>query len=149
MRQGSNAVWNNVMSRVSVRLFINMLIPLMLGLFIYLTSGNNTYLSDFASSSGIQLIKIQYPGIVRFYLCDLLWGYSLYSGLRIFNDNAGVALLTAVITASVMEALQMTAVIPGTFDVWDIAVEIIGIILALLTTNFITGRKRDEETENH
>lgn len=137
-----------MLNRVSVRLFLNMLIPLLIGLFFYLTSGKNTYLSSHMADLGVQLMRIQYPLILQYYFCDFLWGYSLYSGLRLFINNRSIVLLISISTASVMESIQLLSFVPGTFDVCDILVESLGIVIALLTTQMIIRRHKNEETTN-
>lgn len=128
-----------------------MTIPLILGLLIYLTAGSQTYISSFASKIGIAVKSIDYPGMIRAHGCDLLWGYSLSSGLQLFIKNGyGLPDLLKVITvaslvALAMESIQVFSFVSGTFDVKDIIVEFCAICAAALVTKIYTGRHQNEK----
>ncbi|MBR2524724.1 MAG: hypothetical protein IKE53_09865 [Clostridiales bacterium] len=128
-------------------LVINMLIPLLLGLSIYMTSPSSTYLSEQFSKIGIVFPKIYYPDLISFYACDFCWGYALYSGLELFNDGTHKVILPAMLTAAAVEAAQLIPGFPGTFDVLDILVEMMAVMLAVIITTFILGGIKHEKQE--
>ena len=74
--------------------------------------------------------------LLRFYGFDFVWAFSLSNAVRlILGDGKRTrvsAFLTASAAASATEFLQLFQAFPGTFDIWDIAVEIIGAFLATL-----------------
>ena len=118
------------------------IIPLLTGLTIYLTSGNNTYVSAFASGLGINLISVNYPEIIRNYACDFLWGYALYSGLRLFDEKSNPhakSALIALTAVTILELTQLSPKFPGTFDCFDILVETAAVITAMFITT-LPGR---------
>ena len=135
-----------VRSRYRTICFVNMAIPLVIGLFIYLTSENHTYLSEFFHSIGFPNLVIKYAPIVRNYGCDFLWGYSLCSGLCLFSSNSGsikrlsFTIIVSCIAAVCFEAIQRLEAVPGVFDTLDILVELTGSVLAGLTIHCFMRR---------
>ena len=85
--------------------------------------------------------------IIRYYLSDILWAYALVFALyfSIANSAARVktAFVIAVVFSTVMEVIQLSPVIPGTFDMNDILVEVIAETIAVLII-----KKRYEEARN-
>ena len=125
---------------------LNIILPLICGLFIYLTKVERTYLSDFLSDIRSFLPVISYPYIIRNFACDFLWSYSLFFCLRLTlgeklkgEHNLTVILVTGVV-AIILEAIQLIKTIPGTFDLLDILVELIAIATAYLVTTIIERR---------
>ena len=64
---------------------------------------------------------------VRYYLLDMLWAYALVFALYFSIGNNAARLKTAfviaVVFSAVMEAVQLSPIIPGYFDLLDILVE--------------------------
>ena len=120
-----------------VFIILNLLIPLFLGLFIYLTSRDRTVLFDMFSFVGIRLQEINYPQIIRNYACDFLWAYSLYWGVYfwgVFGGWRSLACLTSIVVlpfSLIMELIQIPRSMPGTFDFIDIVTEFCAIGLAV------------------
>jgi uncharacterized membrane protein len=130
---------------------VNVIIPLVCGLFIYLTKAERTYLSDFLSAIRSALPTIDYPYLIRSFACDFLWAYSLFFCLRlIFGDvlkgkyNLMVITVTGVV-AIILETIQLISIIPGTFDPFDILVELIAVAVADLITISIERRFKNYE----
>jgi hypothetical protein len=130
---------------------LNSIIPLLCGLFIYLTIKEDTFISYALSSLRSLMPVIDYPTIIRNFAADFLWTYSLFFCLRLTlgDDLCGkyniiVLLLTAVV-AVVIECLQLTNVFPGTFDLLDIFTELTAAFCALFISNMIERRKCYEE----
>ena len=134
---------------------VNIIIPLILGLLIYLTKPSSTYLSDFLSDFRSILSTIRYPEIIDFYACDFLWTYSMFFCLRLTlgdalkgKHNLTVITVTGVV-AIILEILQLIKGVPGTFDPMDIVAELIAVAVAFLITIIIERRfKYYEENSN-
>lgn len=134
MKNPDEEVWTNYEMKNECK-WVNvagLIIPSLFGLFIYLTSGTRTYISDFANSMGLTFIDIKYPEIITNYGCDALWGFALYSGLSLFEDNYNRTVIVSLLIVIVMETTQRFKFVPGTFDSLDIIVETLAIILAML-----------------
>ncbi|MCR5272705.1 MAG: hypothetical protein K6E13_06960 [Lachnospiraceae bacterium] len=89
---------------------------------------------------------------VRNFVPDFLWGYALVFALSFFIDNnaAGLKkiLITALVFSAVMESLQLTVFVGGTFDVLDIAVEFLAEVIAVfIIKNIISGGGTKSEKE--
>lgn len=134
---------------------VNVVIPLVCGLFIYLTKIESNFLS--VSLSGIRslLPVIRYPVLVNNFAADFLWSYSLFFCLRLVlgDDMKGkyslkVISLTAVV-AVVFESMQMLKHFPGTFDPLDIVVELIAVVSAFLMSVFIERMFKYREEKKH
>ena len=71
--------------------------------------------------------------ILRFYLLDFLWGYALMSVVAIIFDKEGITFRCFLIVIAfeiLIEILQISPGVKGTFDFADICVEILaGIIV--------------------
>lgn len=118
------------------------MIPLILGVLVYITSGLRTYLSEFIHNSGLIFRTIDYPDFFRNYACDFLWGYALFSGLYLINGgykDAGRIVITSIIVIIVLEGIQVFPGIPGVFDPSDILIETSAVLTAMFITS-ITGR---------
>lgn len=123
-------------------LLLNIIIPLGIGSMIY-----------YVASPGITAIKLidafidlefyrdnTYAewftdGIFRNYFPDFLWAYSLVFSLflLVVNNTAGLlqSFIIAFTFAVTMEGLQLTAYVKGTFDLWDILVELFAQLIAV------------------
>jgi hypothetical protein len=79
---------------------------------------------------------------------DMMWGYALVFALYFIMGNNAAGLTKLIMIASffstVMELLQLTPFVRGTFDVLDIIVE----ILAEATAVFIIKKHFMEEFHN-
>ncbi|MBO4580225.1 MAG: hypothetical protein J5715_08740 [Clostridiales bacterium] len=132
-----------------VVLLANAVIPLTVGLMIYLTAGGRTYVADLFSNIGIMFPRIQYPQLIRNHACDFLWAYSLLSMLMLVMGKEEIKrnikiILATVFFSIVLESIQIVPMIPGTFDLLDVLTELIAIMLAVLITHVIIGRFRYE-----
>ena len=71
---------------------------------------------------------------VRNYLMDILWSCSLSSAIGLIIGSidkiyASIIILSGFII--IMEIIQIFSFIPGTFDVWDIVVELLSSVITL------------------
>ena len=125
---------------------LNSIIPLLCGLFIYMTIKEDTLISHWLSSFRSLMPIIDYPLMIRNFAADFLWTYSMFFCLRLtLGDglsgkyNIIVLLLTAAV-AVIIECLQLTNVFSGTFDMLDIVIESGAAVCALFVSNMIERR---------
>lgn len=72
---------------------------------------------------------------VKFYLPDLLWAYSLTFCAYLGFKSERSAILLPLISCIFIEVGQQLNFMSGTADVCDIAVEVLGILFALIVMN--------------
>ncbi len=87
---------------------------------------------------------------VRFYLLDMLWAYALvFAVYVVINDKAiklWKVLLGAGILSVLMETIQLSPFIHGTFDFYDILAEFVAELIAAFAINkLITGEETNEK----
>ena len=137
--------------RKKVLLIINIIVPLLIGLFIYVTKEGNTYISDVFSSVRSEFGIICYPLIIRCYACDFLWAYALFFCIRLSlgdslkGKNNETVLITAGVIAIALELLQLNKRFPGSYDSMDIVVELFAIFIAAVITTIIDRRIKYEK----
>ncbi len=67
---------------------------------------------------------------IRYYFLDMMWAYSLMFTLTYILSDSNTALIISVIFSITIELFQLSPLIKGTFDVYDILAEIITVIIA-------------------
>lgn len=120
---------------------LNISIALCIGLLLYLTTPQNTYIHTATES----IFHRPFPTfrydpvcmqLVRNWLGDFLWAYALcfalYRVLSPFRYTALLSTLGTVMLGSLLEFLQKAQMISGTFDYLDIIAETAAAILAML-----------------
>lgn len=131
---------------------LNIAIPLILGLFLYLTLRADAYVS-IVLSKFISLPAIPYTffpnwavAFLRNFAADILWAYALgFAVLFVLGyspKNLLCGLFLCIGFVVLLEVLQIAGVFHGTFDSFDILLETISVCLALF---FI---KEYEEAQN-
>lgn len=129
------------MKRKNLLLFANIIIPLLIGLTIYLLCYKNTYINrTFENIFHFSLPYLYFNNSIHRFIiswaCDILWAYSLTFGLYFCFKDFRHPLITssflAILLAVVMEILQIVNIINGTFDIWDIIFEISAILFAVI-----------------
>lgn len=121
---------------------LNAVIPLIVGAMIYYFLSPDVKFVKFIDE--IIGKGVHFPSLledyfvvkfIRFYLLDMLWGYALVFSLSlILGNNAAkrkMILLIAVAFSTVMELLQLTPLVGGTFDLADLLVEGLSEVLAV------------------
>jgi len=134
-------------------LWLHMLVPVMLGAFLYWLMCPDVYfvrqidsvLQIHRDNSITDNLLIR---VVRNYFLDALWSYSLYCTLIIVLDSRRLAIALAIAFAVIMEMLQITSRCLGTFDVIDIVFEIISVLIANVTTKNYLKESSYEEGED-
>lgn len=128
---------------------LNAFIPLICGVIIYLFIGGETYISVFVNKYlGLVLFPVSIPkeGFVRtallfcrWYVCDILWAYSLaFCCAFVLKNSTKFLFLTAVICIAFETALeigQKFEIIRGTFDYFDVFFESMSTGIALYVIN--------------
>lgn len=125
---------NKLSTKERLYCLIGLIFPMMLGLFIYLTSGKSTYISNVA-----QLPTINYPVFIINYLCDFLWAFALCCGLRLIGNPLKECFIISTTSSIIIEVSQIFLSF-GTFDVIDILVEVAAIVLVVISIRMITKR---------
>lgn len=134
-------------------LILNILAPLLIGgLIYYFISPDVIFVKQMDTwiGGGIHLTvmtkRFWLTAFLRNYLLDMLWGYALvYVLFFVFDDKtAGLSksFLLAAGFSALMEVLQLTAIVPGTFDSYDILAEI---LVELLAVFIIKATIQEEE----
>ena len=135
-------------------LLLNILIPILIGVVIYcFISPEVDFIKIFQSVTCIKWCRYEYKNndlcrFIRNYLPDMLWAYSLiFSAYAVF-DNKTKNLKWIIIAVSllivIIEILQLTKIIHGTFDIFDILAEITAVLIAVI---ILKRTNKEEENE--
>lgn len=115
-----------------VLLVANIIVPILLGALLYfIVAPDVIFVNVLGSFMGSETAVVSQPEtfldyFVRYYMMDMLWGYSLVFALFLcLGNNAAIkkVFIIAFVFSTVMELLQLTTIVPGVFDVWDILME--------------------------
>lgn len=126
----------------------NMLVPLLMGTVLYILFRPDTYITSFfyrlsgMEENGLGDV-IVLPGwlgaLCRNFLPDILWAYALTFGVGVvWRDAGGFPVFTVIICALFEVAFELgqgMGLWVGTFDWWDIGLEICATVLAALILN--------------
>ncbi len=136
---------------------INILLPLLVGGIIYVVFRRDSYIAAFFSETiGINIGQHMLPEwlntVVRNYLSDVLWAYSLtfaLSALFKYNRrNTVIVFMICIVFVVAIELLQMTNTFSGTFDIVDIILEAIAVSLALLIIKHFEEEHHEKDNQN-
>lgn len=123
------------MKRKILSFFINIFLPLAVGLCVYLLFRKGTYIN---SVIGIELdlqLNPFFGVFVRSWFCDILWAYALtnalYSALYAFKRRILISAIVSICIATVFELLQLFGTVSGTFDILDILFQIAAVLSAV------------------
>jgi hypothetical protein len=101
---------------------------------------------------GALIYGLRTTGLLRNYLPDMLWAYALVFALcfLIGQKEAEVfkIFITAAVFSTVLELLQITSYVRGTFDFFDILAEILAEALAVFVIRMKMTRKWRAYEEN-
>lgn len=140
--------------KYNILIVINCVIPLLIGtIFYYLFSPNVIFVRniDEILECGIHFnISLENNWILkylRFYVLDMLWAYALIFALFfIVGDNNTANLrkifLIAYLFSTIMEILQLTPLVEGTFDFLDLFFELGAEIIAVFIIKILLGRNK-------
>lgn len=117
----------------------NIIVPLFIGsTFYYISSPNVWFVRRIDEFLGFSMHPLHctnlFCRILRCYVLDMLWAYALIftlSAIMKEKRNGGIhTLFIAFFFSTALELLQLTDFISGTFDICDIALELLAEILA-------------------
>ena len=142
--------------RNKVFLFANMIVPILTGAVIYyVTSPDVIFVRQLDTILGmrVHMYDISYHStivrFIRYYALDMLWGYALVFALYFILDNNTASLfkifVIAYVFSVIIEILQLTSFVKGTFDVFDLVVELIAEIAAvfIIKNDFFRGGTKE------
>lgn len=128
------------MNRKVVFWGVNILLPIILGVTVYVLFRPDTYVSQFVYSQlgfnpKISIAFVPVSKFVKYYLCDILWAYSLtFSMIFILKNEKNkykIALPVCIVFEIIIELLQLCRSLPGTFDFVDMFNECVTTILII------------------
>lgn len=142
--------------RNKVFLLANMIVPILTGVVIYyVTSPDVIFVRQLDTILGmrVHMYDISYHStivrFIRYYALDMLWGYALVFALYFILDNNTASLfkifVIAYVFSVIIEILQLTSFVKGTFDVFDLVVELIAEIAAvfIIKNDFFRGGTKE------
>lgn len=135
--------------------FCNIVIPILLGTVIYLFWTNDTYISIIVRDYLHRIPLFDIPlfnkssmlaAFIRNYFCDMCWAYAIIFCLvpiiGLSKKHIMLSTWIGIVFSIFMEVLQYFSVINGTFDIWDIILEVMACLIASLMIYTITWRKK-------
>lgn len=111
------------------KILLNIFIPLILGSLIYYLFCPEVI---FVKNSVFSIPKNPFITLARNYVMDMLWAYSLTFAIFLILDNWMKTFIIASLFTIIIEFLQLTSLIQGTFDIVDIIAMLYSICLAIL-----------------
>jgi hypothetical protein len=145
-----------------VKIILNIIIPLAIGgIVYYITSPEVIFVQKLDAMLGIvrnageKLYNDNFLyAFSRNYFLDMLWAYALTFCVYVLVDNNTESIYkTMAISFTfsfVMEFLQLTDTVKGTFDVIDVLVELIAIMIAVFIIKLhFRGESVDERSESN
>ena len=142
--------------KTRIHLLYNIIIPILIGTVIYCFTSPDVFFVKAASTffklydriivSDFGNLLIRF---VRNYIPDMAWGYALvFSLYAIAGDQTEKGLyilaLIAIVFSVAIEIFQITPIMRGTFDRWDVAAE----LLTEVTAVFIIKKKFLREVQH-
>lgn len=116
----------------------NIVLPIILGAIFYYVFCPETLfvrvLDDYLPFSYHARLNMDITAvrILRFYLMDFLWAYSLaFLVSTCLKENNKTAFMILLLFELFMEFLQLHPLVKGSFDLWDLAVEVCADIFAI------------------
>lgn len=134
-------------------IYANISLPILAGsLFYYVTSPQVIFVQNIDRLLGVSLhVRMENTFVVnlRSYMPDMLWAYALVFSLMLVTGNKTAYVWKMFVIAgmfsTIMEVLQVTRCVKGTFDVMDIIVEIIAELMAVFIIKRHDMRRKSYE----
>lgn len=116
---------------------LNIIIPLVLGVMIYLISRPQSYVSVFvydlfSLGDGALFSGIRLPELINNFGCDFLWGYSLTVCFFFVSRSYRYTVIVCSIFMILSELAQLLPFFRLRFDIIDIAVELAAMAIAMM-----------------
>lgn len=122
------------MKRKILSFFINIFLPLAVGLCVYLFFYQGTYINSILGIEFGLKLKSVFGVFVKSWLCDILWAYalthSLYLALHVFKHRILISAIISICFSAAFELLQLFGKVKGTFDILDILFQIAAVCIA-------------------
>ncbi|MBR1874457.1 MAG: hypothetical protein IJ807_06090 [Eubacterium sp.] len=119
-------------------------VPLITGAVIYYLLAPGVYFVRLADRITHLNIHIYPRGslliFIRSYVPDIMWSFSLTCVIYVIMGRVSHTFIVAAGAVILMEMMQIGGAF-GTFDLMDMVVQMIGVVVALYTTNIIMRRK--------
>ena len=124
-------------------------IPLITGLLNYLILAPETMVTQlFGKLFGIDIAFTPHNTIliyIRYYLSDICWAVALVNSLLLIlgntKKNAWIPLIVASVFCVIVESFQLFGFIKGTFDFFDILIELVATVTSWLISTKIRFKK--------
>ena len=126
--------------------FLHIVLPILVGGILYLFFCPDVFfvkkVDDILNiSRNENVLKESVLGeMIRNYLFDIVWAYSLTNTLLIIcgrdRKSKRIAIVIAALMSIGMELLQLMECIGGTFDIVDVLVEIVAVFVAFLAYKY-------------
>lgn len=127
-------------------LILNTIVPLISGLAIYIFMKSGTFINTLSGVDFHYIPKTVFGLFIVNWFCDFLWAYALVFALYIvlspFKSKLLFSCVISVLLGLILEILQGVNILSGTFDWWDIIIEIVAVIIAMSIINK-TNKKDD------
>lgn len=132
----------HVRVKKSVLYAINIILPLALGLIVYVFDKPKSFISNWVFNlTGFRSNTYIFPKIIDYHFPDFVWAYSLmfvlYIVSGIYKKKLVLSILISVVFSIALEVIQLFQTNMFTFDVIDIGVEILAILMAALIIKII------------
>ena len=133
--------------------FCFIFLPLLIGLLYYVllapeTIVSKTFSQIFRIDFSFQLTS-SFSNLCRNYLSDICWAIALVNALILAigttKEQSIISFVVATIFCIFIELAQWFGIINGTFDYWDILIELVSVIISWFITTKI-WRSKNEKT---
>ena len=123
--------------RDSLFYILNIILPIVIGAIIYVLYSPNTVFVQLLNNYFIikNLDSNVVSNVLRNYFCDFCWSYSLAFTISfIYKDSFSLttSILVPISVGIMLEILQLTKIISGTYDILDIISELLACIICYL-----------------
>ncbi len=134
---------------------LNTIVPIILGLLVYIVFRRDSYIVRFILNYiNLPVFSVTIPNetllaFLKNYCSDILWSYSLTFAVAHFLPYSKKSLVLVFFLCgsfeTIIELLQKTTLFQGTFDIYDIIFEVLSTAFALY---IIYKIKKYEENQN-
>lgn len=136
---------------------LNISLPLLAGLAVYLIFRPDAAISRaFCSFTGFTPPQLstgwsRLDLAIRYFAPDVLWAYAFSSVAMLIIGPAKLGILAGAALSAAFEVtaelLQLYGILPGTFDIRDVLLEIAASAFAMIVVLLVLGRKKKVDTD--
>lgn len=122
-------------------LIVNCLAGLLIGTLFYCLYDNTTIVTSVIYSlldidKAILCVGNSFLYYIRIYGLDLIWAYSMWFGVAVasfgFSKRVLISSLTTIVSGICIEMFQLFRLSSGTADLYDVFIEVLGVIIAII-----------------